>query len=667
MEHSWRSAILKEFQPELARLTLASDPHGLLLDEELLRELEEKGFDLIPFDDPIRFRYAYEDRYRSHWDRGKALDLVVVLRSGEADLRSLPFDLLQSGRTLSFSLGDIFPRLNLPVVEGLDRAHLDALYRAQTAADLPGVLGRRQTQGFVLRHVFKIAPETISTETDLLRLLLERHHKRARIPAGVERHLVHELRKRDVFPGWPLERLITDRATFLDFLQERWPVFLDRLTAEGTEGRESQPRYALEVPGPETLPFDHDDVRVYVDNFFVEGLLTPVKHEGAAELDTEWIRLGVYADPTEDHRRRWTRLHDAIASSIPAGDALHTAWLELAPRWGRLLALLHEPAEELDPAAMPEFKALQRKMDEAFLAWMRDRYSALHNQPPVPPVMIHHVPRFLARRKAEGESKVALLVLDGLSWDQWVVIREEMHSRGDALSFNEGAIFAWIPTTTPVSRQACFSGDPPYYFPSTIDRTDAEPKQWQRFWDREGVSGEGIGYAKRIRVMNDLERVRELIDHPKNEVLGLVVDQVDQIMHGMKLGTAGMHNQVRQWAKGRLLGALLELLLEHGYEVFIASDHGNIEARGCGRPSEGAIAESRGERVRIYPDETLRDRVAQDYPDAVQWPRTALPERYFPLLAPGRTAFVSEGDTVVAHGGVTVEEAIVPFIEVRST
>ena len=36
--------------------------------------------DLIEFDDHVAFRFAYESKYRSAWDRGEVTDLVVVLR-----------------------------------------------------------------------------------------------------------------------------------------------------------------------------------------------------------------------------------------------------------------------------------------------------------------------------------------------------------------------------------------------------------------------------------------------------------------------------------------------------------------------------------------------------------------------------------------------------------
>jgi hypothetical protein len=59
------------------------------------------------------------------------------------------------------------------------------------------------------------------------------------------------------------------------------------------------------------------------------------------------------------------------------------------------------------------------------------------------------------------------------------------------------------------------------------------------------------------------------------------VDKVDKIMHGMQMGTAGMHNQVRQWAKRPYLNMLLDLLLDLGFRVYLTSDHGNIEAIGA--------------------------------------------------------------------------------------
>lgn len=125
------------------------------------------------------------------------------------------------------------------------------------------------------------------------------------------------------------------------------------------------------------------------------------------------------------------------------------------------------------------------------------------------------------------------------------------------------------------------------------------------------------------------------------------------------------HNdQVRQWANEGFMDSLLNMLLAKGFAIYITSDHGNVEAAGCGRPKEGVLAEVRGERVRIYSEDILRSRVASTFPDALCWKPLGLPEDFLPLLAPGRRAFVLEGQRTVAHGGITLEEMVVPFVRV---
>jgi len=174
--NSWRDQVLKEFTPQVARLTLVADPDGLLLEEGILHGIRERGFELIPFEDHVTFRYAYESKFRSRWDNGEHTDLVVVLRSPSSDLYSLPYDLLQAGRRLSFNLGDLFPNLSYPVVAALDAQDLDALFRAQIQ-HTPGNMGDNATKEFALRHVFGIAPELINQPSDLLRVLLRRHYQ----------------------------------------------------------------------------------------------------------------------------------------------------------------------------------------------------------------------------------------------------------------------------------------------------------------------------------------------------------------------------------------------------------------------------------------------------------------------------------------------------------
>ena len=662
---SWRDQILKEFTPKVARLTLVADPDGLLLEEGILEGVRERGFELIPFEDHIAFRYAYESKFRSRWDRGEHTDLVVVLRSQASDLSGLPYDLLQAGRRLSFNLGDIFPNLSYPVVTALDRGDLDALYEAQKR-HAPGQLGDNATKEFVLRHVFEIAPELVKQPSDLLRVLLRRHYRGQRIPADLDKRFIQLLRQNNAFDDWPLETLVTDREAFFAFLQERWPIFLDREAAKGTSGvREDEKPYGLSIEGPVELPFDHHDIRVYIDNLFVEGLLHSVPHEHAVTLSRTWVGIGVRTAPIEDRSRRLGKLIDSLEVSIPAEDAKHTDWFHFARGWAEAILLANDQAEAISEPTGTRIKNLQAQVDAGFAAWLFKRYAGLVNLPPVPPVMLHHLPRFLARQMGEDRTaKIALIVVDGLALDQWLVVREALASKKPGLRFREQAVFAWIPSLTSVSRQATFAGKAPIFFPNSIQTTDKESALWAQFWADQGLTPNEVVYLKGLGD-GGLEPVSEALSHPKARVAGLVVDKVDKIMHGMEMGTAGMHNQVCQWAKQPYLNTLLDLLLDRGFRVYLTSDHGNLEAEGCGRPSEGAVADLRGERVRIYPDAALRGKVKERFPAALEWGTVGLPEDYLALLAPARQAFVQEKQRAVSHGGVSVEELIVPLIQIE--
>jgi len=662
---SWRDQILKEFTSKVARLTLVADPDGLLLEEGILEGIRERGFELIPFEDHIAFRYAYESRYRSKWDQGIDTDLVVVLSTQSSSLITLPFDLLQAGRRLSFNLGDIFPNLSYPVVTALDRGDLDALYEAQKR-HAPGQLGDNATKEFVLRHVFEIAPELVKQPSDLLRVLLRRHYRGQRIPTDLDKRFIQLLRQNNVFDDWPLETLVSDREAFFAFLQERWPIFLDREAAKGTSGvREDEKPYGLSIEGPVELPFDHHDIRVYIDNLFVEGLLHSVSHDHADALSKTWVGIGVRTAPIEDRSRRLGKLIDSLEVSIPAEGAKHTDWFHFARGWAEAILLANDQAEAIPEATGERIKGLQAQVDAGFAAWLFKRYAGLINLPPVPPVMLHHLPRFLARQMGEDRnSKIALIVVDGLAMDQWLVVREALASKQPGLRFREQAVFAWIPSLTSVSRQAAFAGKAPIFFPNSIQTTDKEPALWAQFWADQGLAPNEVVYLKGLGD-GGLETVSEALSHPKARVAGLVVDKVDKIMHGMEMGTAGMHNQVGQWAKQQYLSTLLDLLLDRRFRVYLTSDHGNVEAEGCGRPAEGAVADLRGERVRIYSDAVLRGKVKEGFPSALEWGPVGLPEDYLALLAPARQAFVQEKQRTVSHGGISVEELIVPLVQIE--
>ena len=105
-------------------------------------------------------------------------------------------------------------------------------------------------------------------------------------------------------------------------------------------------------------------------------------------------------------------------------------------------------------------------------------------------------------------------------------------------------------------------------------------------------------------------------------------------------------------------------MLGRGFEVILTADHGNVEGLGIGKPNVGATADERGERVHVFSDALLRSNVAEKYPGSLEWPCVGLPDDYLALIAPPVRAFIGEGKRTVAHGGICIEEVIVPFVTI---
>jgi len=675
---SWRDPILAHFTPEIAavaRLTIVADPDQLLTEAGIIEGIRLRSFEVISFEDHAAFRYAYEQRFRRVWDAGDATNLVVVLRAPRAELDWLPFDLLQEAkresRLLSFSLAELFPNLQPHVLAELDRHDLDAVFDAQRA-HAPEQLGVNATRDFILRQVYEVAPELLKTPSDLLRVLLRRHYSGRVFPPSLDEHLLRVLRAGGRWNAWPLDQIVPSRACFLEFLQERWPLFVKRKASPASSSRVAEPEepYGLRYPGPTDLPFDHDDVRVYIDNLFVDGLLAPTDAVPKTSVEGTWYEVGVGGDEASDKVGRVGKLLDRMSAQFPSESADHQEWLQVAQRWGEALAVRWSLSSTLPEAVRDAFDLLHGRLEAVFEEWLRLHYAALSSLAFLPrPVMVHHVPRFLAHGLSSARSlRRALVVVDGLSLDQWAALRQETPSA--RWSTDEGAVFAWVPTLTSVSRQSIFAADPPFFFAPSIETTGKEEQHWTRFWEEQGLKKTEVAYlCQKSQERDDayLERVREQVDQPRCRVLAVVVGTVDQMLHGVVTGIDGLHASIRHWAQRGALSALIDLLLDGDFEVSLTADHGNVEGHGIGKPNVGVTAEERGERVHVFRDERTRNSVAHQYPGTIPWQNDGLPSDYLPLIAPDRRAFIPPGKQTVAHGGVCIEEVIVPFVRIVRT
>lgn len=260
--------------------------------------------------------------------------------------------------------------------------------------------------------------------------------------------------------------------------------------------------------------------------------------------------------------------------------------------------------------------------------------------------------------------EAGLVIRDGLALDQWHILEGRLRKDRKDLLIDNRSCFAWLPTLTGVSRQAIFAGDQPRAFARTLGSSSAEPTLWKRFWINEGLTEREIFFAKGLGEVGSSQEMLAPAIEDRTKIIGVVVDTVDEMMHGEIFGKQALRKRIEHWLDLGEWSKLVSLLIDADYTIYLTADHGSVEVVGMGRPSEGIVAEARGERSRIYDSEALRQKSEDSIAGSRILQPGGLPETYKPLFAPHGMGFIPSGKHAVVHGGTSIEEVIVPFVKI---
>ncbi len=621
--------------------SLIVEDQDRLVDREIVERVLERGYSVVEFEDSIVFRYIYETGYREQDKK-----LIVITRETPAE--ELPFDIYSSFYTVEVSINTLFPKFSRTALEVLDKLELERLY--ETYSDDLDFLSTRETKEFILKRIYEFDPARRYELSQLIAWLMKLHYNRIQMRDELI-DLVMEIAGHKGYDELlDLKKMLLHRESFFEFLQERWPVFL-RNYGKFVTNEESKAFFRHK--GPASLPFDEPAIKVYVDTMFAEGLLKAVPVDDPVKFGKSWMVIGV--DGAGSERIRFGKLAKIATDSLPRTAANFSDWLGFAWRWAELnLVACSISLEESDLSILGSITTL---VDSSFENWMREEYGRLLTVSSKFPVTVRDTLSWTSKI-LHGTGKVALIVIDGMSLLQWSRLSRQL---GD-LSFVQQTAFAMIPTITSVSRQAIFSGLLPMDL-NNLTNNSAEPKLWQRAWIDRGFNERDISYINKAD--NQLIKAVKNSIEDGQRIIRIVIREVDEKSHAENIGMRSLLAVTDIWLKESCFLDLCDLLLAKGYEVILTSDHGNVEAKGIGNPSEGLIAETRGERVRIYSDSFLRRRIHSQYPDSIEWITAGLPQNYLPLIARGRRAFTTVNSAVVSHGGLTLEEVIVPLIRLR--
>lgn len=627
---SWNDYILSEFPVEaFKQITIMFDPQSIVADELIFSELEKRGYQIHEYTDTMLLRYTYEMFIRNN----SASQWIIIVRGEDIALTDLPYDISRQARKLSFALGDIFPTLNFAVIDSLDRKYIPILFDVRK--DIPyGILGREQTCDFILKRLFSISPEIINTVQELIQVLFAVHLKYSIRSEELLKYLSKRIAAKNQFHLLDISSFLSSDVLFATFMQQKLFEYLDEKNA----------------------------------NAFIDFNLSEIKKGIAYLLTTGLIRIGTDIELLqkiakylggEGNGTLVTSLNTIsadIEARIPGEQDQHQSWLRFAKEWAEFSALC------ISIGTIPiSYKPLQNKINNIFATWQKTHYHLLASLPPQTPIMVHQIIRSISRKMTDGKIKsFALIVIDGLAFNQWAGMRPILEEQ---FSISTDGCFALLPSLTSISRQAIFAGKLPAMFADSISTTAKEESLWVQAWENCGLTKSQILYRKRLGdgSVND---ALDLIS-PQTKVCGFVIDKIDSIMHGMQLGNAGMHNQLKLWMSTGYLQEMLTVLIHMGFDVMLTSDHGNIECTGIGKIQDGVLAEQHGERVRIYSQRELALEAIKKIPQAFEIRLSGIPSNLFPISLPSSLAFANSGVNLVAHGGNSIEETIVPFVHIQ--
>ena len=595
---SWSSTVLKHLTAGVARVRVVADPDGLLLDEDLLQKLEQNGFSVLLYDDPWAFRVRYEEDFRLAWDNGQSVPRLLVRLAG-MNIDSVPFDVVDQAEPIYLSVGGLFSHLDRRVMAELDRRLYDRAFAVDRAIGM-GRLNRRDTAIQLLRALYFVDPALVSSREDVWALISQVHRWGYPLPNAMAEVLVEELGVWQSEIPCRLSRALTTRNI--------WEEALRKALNEG-EMRWGA-RHWLGLLGRDTEMGEESPIISAMLIRKLRGLCSQERWVGR-----DWLQ----------------HAHDI-------------ATLRMANDMG------YEGADG----------SLLERLDVRFDEWVHRDYGLLQSLPPYPdPVMVHHVVHYMAHQK--DVAKWALLVIDGMSYADWVYIQSLIDL--STYQVTDGAVFAWVPTITSVSRKAIFSGRVPRDFGQSLGTTQGEQQLWQQFWKQKHHSPSATWFQKTADQL-DAQTLIRTIKNEGPDVVGLVANMVDTFVHSAHLGTKQLHQNVKLWIEdGQWLATVIQGLTGQGFDVVITSDHGHTSVQGMGRPPTGDIPESKGQRVQVFSSKVLRDQVAAEW--GTPWPHlSGLPTDYVPLLAPAHTAYTTRNQKLLSHGGVSMEELVVPMIRI---
>jgi len=331
----------------------------------------------------------------------------------------------------------------------------------------------------------------------------------------------------------------------------------------------------------------------------------------------------------------------------------------------------------------------ERECNVEFAKFVEKNYPLwLHNHEDPPIFSSNLVEKYLAPLLRENQ-KVVFLVIDNLRMDQWFTIEPLLYPY---FNIKKDFYFSILPTATPFSRNAIFSG----LFPSEIE--ERHPELWKQGDDDDRslnrfehqlldlkLKDLGIDlrpaskYVKIIDIKEARNTVNKIASYSNIPLLAIVVNFVDILAHSRSESEvlreitpdeSAYRSLTKSWFEHSYIFQIIKELARRNNTVIITTDHGSIRGmRGAkvkgDRETSKNLRYKFGRNVKADPKQAIivKDPAVYKLPSrGINSNYLIAKEDYYFVYPTNYHYYLNHYRDSLQHGGVSMEEMILPVV-----